>query len=887
MREGSKVILDVAAAHASAPRPRRVPVEEDPQGTLRRRQAKRVVRVLLGAATALAALWGGGSSLLAVQVVGGLLTLATLAAVPALPHKPLRGWTGWLLLALGLLSALYIIPLPAALVGVLHPRALELAKGGEALLGIPAPALLPLSLSPGDAALQVGVYLGGAIAALLTSIALMGTGGRTTAQRYKELLIGIAVVQGAAMLLSGPGRDLGFVPGAVAGLMGKLLFVNPNHQAAMFNVGFSLALGTAVQQMGASQLRSGLIALALGVMALATGSRGGAVATVLVLVLTYVKRPIISIGKRVDSRTKWLNQQKLIVSVAVALALATVLLLYPILERETALFRGLGSEPKLMIFAKLSDIVGALPFLGTGPGSTPFLHALIDADHHVRLYFVENLLIQRLLDFGPWLGGAWIAALAATVVYQWRGVTQERIAAAPFLIAVLGLLAHNLVDFSLELLGAMLPFALMASSLERLIAGPDEDKSLAHAPRRLQSHRRALLGSSVALLVLWTAVTLVAPGRLGRDVHAALDGKSSAELKQAIADRHRNEPHAWYLLGRQLLNESAPVEAMAALSRSIELRPSNAHARLFRLAANLNRDAAQAAADDLAWLLQRPGELRDRALELCRTATATEAALVEVLARHPEMSYDLANRLVWDRPALVERVALGLRRRFPNKRLGIEAVRAQLYARQGLLPAAKTISLALLAEPTTYRLGLLVEGGIQRREGNHTAAWAFLRELCDLEPSHWEACHGAMQSALVSQDPVDTLRWLQNRTPYVTVSQGIASIHYAGLASVYLQLGRLDEAVEAARTAHSHAPNTKAAGVLLCDVLLRSGLNAEAREQAETLLRLFPDDPEVVALLRRVEDQTSPLSLQRLRKGAAEALPGPPTPALGQDAGLR
>ena len=57
----------------------------------------------------------------------------------------------------------------------------------------------------------------------------------------------------------------------VADVMGKLLFVNPNHQAAMFNVGFSLSLGTAVQQIGASQLRSGLVALALGVMALATG----------------------------------------------------------------------------------------------------------------------------------------------------------------------------------------------------------------------------------------------------------------------------------------------------------------------------------------------------------------------------------------------------------------------------------------------------------------------------------------------------------------------------------------------------------------------------------------------------------------------------------------
>jgi len=435
----------------------------------------------------------------------------------------------------------------------------------------------------------------------------------------------------------------------------------------------------------------------------------------------------------------------------------------------------------------------------------------------------------------------------------------------------------------MELAGGLVPFALLSGCVERLIAGPDADKSLAHAPRRVQSHRRALAASGIALFVAWSAVVGVAPHRLGRDVHAALAGKSSAELKQLIAARHRNEPHAWYLLGRQLLNESEPVAAMAALSRAIELRPSNAHARLFRLAATLKSASPQTAADDLAWLLQRPGELRDRALDLCRTATATEDALVEVMARHPEMSFELASRLAADRPDLVERVALGLRKRFPTKRLGIEAVRAQLYTRRGLLPAAKAISFGLLTDPTTYRLGLLVEGGIQSTEGKHDVAWVFLRELCDLEPGNWEACHAAMQSALQSQDPLDTLRWLQTRTPYVMVSQGVASMHYAGLANVYLKLGRLDEAVEAVRTAHSHAPGTKEVGILLCDVLLRAGLHAEAREQAEALLRLFPGDPPVLALLRRVEDQTSPLSLQRLRKGAAEALPGPPTPVLNQD----
>jgi hypothetical protein len=56
-------------------------------------------------------------------------------------------------------------------------------------------------------------------------------------------------------------------------------------------------------------------------------------------------------------------------------------------------------------------------------------------------------------------------------------------------------------------------------------------------------------------------------------------------------------------------------------------------------------------------------------------------------------------------------------------------------------------------------------------------------------------------------------------------------------------------------------------GLLLCEVLLRSSLHAEAREQAELLLRAHPNDTAVQAMIKRIDEQASPLSLRRLREG--------------------
>lgn len=856
-----------AAPIAPAPLPSiRVHDRGDDGGALRRK-SRWIARGLLGLAATLAILWGGGASLGAVQVIIGVVALAWLAAIPALPHKVPRGRMAWLLLVQGLVASVYLIPLPRALVGRLHPAALQLAQEGYRVLGLPLPDFLPLSLSPGDGALQAAIYLTAAAAGLLAMLVLMGGKSRGTAVGLIQLLIWVVFGQGLLWYLTVHGATLEVIPLDLAAALRGLTFVNPNHQAGLLNVGFALALGQAALTDGREQLRFGTLALLLAPMSLGTGSRGGAIALVLIMVLTMLKRPVSRLASRVNPAERFLAEQRVVVTIGAAILLIVALFLYPLLEREFGAFRGVSSEPKLQIWAQLGSIVGNAPVLGIGPGGVPVLHGMASSGSHVRVDYIENFAVERLMDWGPVPALVWLAALAWVVRKSWQGSSANRPGSAVLLVAWLGLLLHNLVDFSLELLGGLLPFALLAAGQERLAEGPP-NPGVPGTSRRSRAHRNLLVGSAIALLAAAVAAFGLAPGRLARGVDANLLAAPPKDWPKLIAADHLADGHAYYRLGRHLAEHKAQREALGPLNHAVFLRPASTQARLFRLAVALELGESAVAETDLAWLLARDQEVRRRTLRICRAVPkAAEPALIEVLSRIPASSYDIGAMLAQDDPAMVERIALALRNKYPEKRLGIEALRGEMYLARGLLDPAHWISAALLANPETEELGLVLEGQILHRQGRHWLAFHAFREVCDRRPTHGTACYGAMLAAVAANRPAETLRWLQSRTPYTMTSHAVSAGHHAGLARVYLQLGRLDEAVEAARTANSHVAGSREIGLLLCEVLLRSSLHAEAREQAELLLRAHPNDTAVQAMIKRIDEQASPLSLRRLREG--------------------
>jgi tetratricopeptide (TPR) repeat protein len=598
------------------------------------------------------------------------------------------------------------------------------------------------------------------------------------------------------------------------------------------------------------------------------------------MALTMLKRPVSRLASRVNPADRFLAEQRVVLTIGAAIVLIGALFLNPLLEREFGAFRGVSSEPKLQIWAQLGTIIGNAPVLGIGPGGVPVLHGMTSTGRHIRVDYIENFAVQRLMDWGPVPALVWLCALAWIVRKSWQGSSANRPGSAVMLVAWLGLLTHNLVDFSLELLGGLLPFALLAAGQERLAEGPQEPGPTGTF-RRSRARRNLLVGSAIALSAAAVAAFGLAPGRLARGVDGNLLATTPKDWPKLIAADHLTDSHAYYRLGRHLAEQKSHRAALGPLNHAVFLRPASTQARLFRLAVALELGESAIAETDLAWLLARDQEVRKRTLRICRAVPkAAEPALIEVLSRMPASSYEIGAMLALDDPAMVERMALALRNKFPEKRLGIEALRGEMYLARDLLDPAHWISAALLANPETEELGLVLEGQILHRQGKHWLAFHAFREVCDRRPDHGTACYGAMQAAVAANRPAETLRWLQSRTPYTLTSHAVSAGHHAGLARVYLQLGRLDEAVESARTANSHVAGNRDIGLLLCEVLLRSSLHAEAREQAEVLLRSHPNDAAVQAMIKRIDEQASPLSLRRLREGLTN------TEALGSDAAL-
>jgi tetratricopeptide (TPR) repeat protein len=739
------------------------------------------------------------------------------------------------------------------------------------------PDFLPLSLAPGDGALQAAIYLTAAAAGLLAMLVLMGGKSRGTAVGLIQLLIWVVFGQGLLWHLSTQGPALEIISVDLANTLRGLTFVNSNHQAGLLNVGFALALGQAALTDGREQLRFGTLALVLAPMALGTASRGGAISLVLILALTMLKRPISRLASRVNPADRLMAEQRVILTIGAAILLMGALFFYPLLEREFGAFRGVSSEPKLQIWAQLGSIISDAPVLGIGPSGVPVLHGMASTGSHVRVDYIENFAVQRVVDWGPVPALVWLSLLAWIVYRSWQGSSANRPGSAVLLVAWLGLLVHNLVDFSLELLGGLLPFALLAAGQERLAEAPQEVVKTVTFRRR-RARRNILVGSAIALSGAAITAFALAPGRLARGVDANFLATAPKDWPKLIATNHLTDGHAYYRLGRHLAEQRSHRAALGPLNHSVFLRPASTQARLFRLAVALELGESAVAETDLAWLLARDQEVRKRTLGICRAVPKTaEPALIEVLSRFPASSYAIGATLAQDDPAMVERIALALRNKFPEKRLGIEALRGEMYLARGLLDPAHWISAALLANPETEELGLVLEGQILLRQGKFWLAFHAFREVCDRQPTHGTACYGAMQAAVAANRPAETLRWLQSRTPYTLTSHAVSAGHHAGLARVYLQLGRLDEAVEAARTANSHVAGNREIGLLLCEVLLRSSLHAEAREQAELLLRTHPNDAAVQAMIKRIEEQASPLSLRRLREGLTN------TDALGSD----
>ena len=782
--------------------------------TLRLRSAGRYL-LLAGITTAV--LWHGGTSHAAVGVVLLLCAAAWVCVAVDAPHRPTGIRAGWLWVALGVYTALQLLPLPRSLVIVLHPSAVELSDLGRAALGLQPATMLPIALATGDAAMQGAIYLVAGVLAVLIGSALMKPGGREDTEDLLRFIVWLIVISGGFWVLGWGHGIARRVPSEIRAVGQLLSFRNPNHEAGLMVAGLAIAFSRSLREAEAELLSMRAGAVICGVVCVFTGSRGGIGAGIFVVAMAILTLPR---GKNLRRSERDRAEERLwrIVLSTLSAAIVIVMIGMPVLEKEIDFDTGAGQDiSKLLVLGEVPELLKEGWLFGRAPGSVPVIVGEHGGYGQARLDFLENLVADRLVSGGLW-GGLGFLCLLAWIVGRLLTRRRQGPWVAPAL-ALVGVLLHDLVDFSLEVAGALVVFLAVASAAERLqpYRKPDDDDERAMIRRSVARNHRvqvAMSGGALALAaVLWQA----SADRLTRDVDTKLADLPLAELQSIVGSSYLYDHHALYVLGRKQLEAGKASEAVRALDHAIRLRPNSAHARLARLTARHAAGRTDLAADELIWLLTQPidstasQEMFHDVLDRVAGLRGGEEILVRGISRLGERSYSIGRWLRGRRPALVERLALQLRRDHPDRRFGIEAIRGLLYTRRGQLEPARRIAAELMADPKTELLGWTLEAYIHVLTGRPYEGHHLFDEVCRRQPDNAEACMNALDAIVRAKRPQVAKEYLRVRYPAMRRHPHQAYAYWMAAADVEQQLDNLEASVSAARRALGFRRNDRPA----------------------------------------------------------------------------
>lgn len=519
---------------------------------------------------------------LLVILAGATLVERGGARWPALPPLALR-----LLALVVLLPALQLLPLPPALLALVAPGSAAVwhppGVAGE-LLG---PGWRPISIHP-EATARTALYLG-----TLVLFGLRLGPWLAERQRYRHAVLalalaGLALAAYAVFARQAFGDRL-YGRFAVPTIAPFGPYVSKNHFAGWTLCVALLLLGTAIGIAARARARHGsrwteqgaapaalalACGLALAVVGLATGSRGGGVAFVAGLLVLGALRWSVSGARRGA------------IAVLALLLLAAGLAFATAAPAVRSRFGALGSAHqeasgsfRLGVWRDTLRLVAASPLTGSGLGTfADALPRFKTAHGELRVEHPENEWLELLAE-GGLLGFAAVAwglalALRASLVAAracpdpWlRGVAHGALAA-------LGALAvHGLIDFNLRIPANAALAAVMAALALAPLAAERRPPTSALAAGAL-----AVLLASAALLPLASARRgwveerrgVVARDPVVRDVKQR---RLQAELRRAVAQRPTDlEP--WLLLAwvEALRGGSERSAALAAHALALDPR---------------------------------------------------------------------------------------------------------------------------------------------------------------------------------------------------------------------------------------------------------------------------------------------------------------------------
>lgn len=463
-------------------------------------------------------------------------------------------------------TVLQAIPLPRGLTARLQPRAVQLADASAALLGDQTPGWVALSLAPGQTWSEV-VQGAGLLATFFAACVLVGLG-----QRRRVLMIAgssVALMAAVALIHTVTGSELVFGVYDPIHSTNPLVapIVNQNQLSGFLAMGAPVLAGIGLD---ADEPRSRWMWLTLttlvGATALMAVSRGGATSLVvglLTLALLGVIRRRGRSGRPVAPSMAWLGATA---------AAATGLGLYVAAEGLYRDFEQSGVE-KLGLAAEGLGLAMDHPFVGVGRGAFSAAMVAGHGSHH-RFTHPENIVAQWTAEWGFVVALALLIGLAVAIVRATRETKSWARMGA--IAALVGVFAHDLVDFSLELAG----IAVVAAGLAGAVVGEGRRRS-GQARRRVGrvTLPRATLCAAVACVLL-TAT-------LGWRLHQRSVYHLQAELIEALragdAERfesalrtavrtHPSEPTFMLLGGAEAGHRGDPA-ALRWLNRAMLLAP--------------------------------------------------------------------------------------------------------------------------------------------------------------------------------------------------------------------------------------------------------------------------------------------------------------------------
>lgn len=787
-----------------------------------RQRAWWLSRLFLGLAVVVAVLWQGGVDPTALWVVWGLGVLGWVASVPHVPVRRARATAGMIWIGLGAYTALLLIPLPRGLVAAVHPMAVQISDASRAALGLPALDFLPIAAAPGDAALQVGLYLIAGAIAVLYSHGLMLPSSRSRAVRdgdWVALLCAVAVA--LWMLAHGPWISVRLPP-TLRRQIAQFALINPNHLAGLCVIGVSFAMGRMLRSVDIAH-RNAYLSLAVGIgsAAFLGGSRAGALSVVFVVLANLGSiRPQWYRTRTTSDEVARRKRIDFVLKVLTGVMVAAVFAL-PFIEAELLPTLANGtSDHKLRLFGAAAEQVGGGWLLGQGPGALPVALGMHGVTPTARADFAENLLLERFIDQGFWGSVPFFVALTWLVVTILHTLRRGSPAIAPFL-AMVGILLHNFADFSLEIAGGLLPFLIAASLAERLRTSRQDDSSRRHMSSKRT--RTIALGSSLAALLLGGAALASATGSTTRAAAAELAQVDLSAGKQLVAERFSHDHYAFFLLCREAVDGGDYKGAVTLCSRSLTLWPGSEATRLVRFAASLDAKDDRFLEQDLVALLRGSRAYRARALEICAQQPGVDATLTAAVLKAPDTSYKVGRALAKTRPDLVERLALALRATYPDRVYGIEVVRGELYMQRGLLREADRIATALMANAGTAVHGWELQAQIYMHQQRYTQAMQLFDIACQSAARSTQSCLFAMKAAARALPPRQALRYVRRHFGELRGHTEMTYAYWLLLAQLYIKLEDYEDAIAAAQRAHGLQKQAPEAIALNATAQLRVG----------------------------------------------------------------